>query len=319
MTGSSHSEDMRGRVALVTGGSAGIGLAVVRALAERGATVLLASRAGGTGAEVVEALRRRSGAPEHRFLPADLSSLAEVRALAAEVGRRAPRLHVLVNNAGGFFARRRETVDGLEMTWALDHLAGMLLTLSLLEPLAAAGGRIVTTTSLMARWGRLHRDVNLRRGYNPVLAYAQARLANVLFTLELARRLGPEGPAAHAFDPGVVRTALGQGPGFWNLCIRAAQSLRGRGPEEAAGTAVMLACRPEAGRGGGLWRDGRLRRLPRPARDPAVAARLWRVSLEMLAPSEAELAPLVRLEALERARAASLAASPGAPSPPAGA
>lgn len=295
-------QEGRARVALVTGGSAGIGLAIARGLAERGFTVLLVSRAGGAGADAAEGLRRRSGNPSHRFLPADLSVQAEVRRVAAEVAALAPALDVLVNNAGGFFPRRRLSADGIEMTWALDHLSAFLLSLRLLGPLAAANGRIVTTTSLTAHWGRLHRDPGLTRGYNPVLAYAQARLANVLFTVELARRLPLGGVTVHAFDPGIVRTALGQGPGFWNLCIRLAQAGFGRAPEEAATTALELACDaavPNAG--GGLWKDGRRRALPRLARDRRTLERLWRVSLDDVGANEDDLAPLRRLSEPERA------------------
>ncbi|MEJ2357707.1 MAG: SDR family NAD(P)-dependent oxidoreductase [Deinococcales bacterium] len=297
-------DDMRGRVALVTGASAGIGRAVASGLAERGATVLAVSRAGGAGAEVVDALRAGTGNPDHRFLPADLSAQGEVRAVAAEITRQVPRLDVLVNNAGGFFARRRVTIDGIERTFALDHLASVLLTLLLLEPLAAARGRVVLTTSLVAPWGRVHRDVQLRRGYNGVSAYAQARLGNVLFAQELARRVPADALTINAFDPGVVRTELGQGPGFLNLCIRVAQAGFGRGPDAAAQTALTLACSPELdGATGGLWKDGRRLPTPRVARDPRVAARLWEVSLRMLELSDEELAPLRRLEALARGRA----------------
>jgi len=296
-TGAGH--DLRGRIALVTGGSAGIGRAVATRLAERGATVLAVSRSGGAGAACVADLVRRTRDASHRFLPADLSSLAEVRAVAAEVRARYPRLDVLVNNAGGFFPWRRTSVDGIEMTFALDHLAGMLLTLLLLGPLTVAGGRVVTTASLVAHWGWLHRDVQWRRGYNGAVAYAQARLANVLFTTELARRVPAAALAAHAFDPGVVRTELGSGPGFLNFCVRVAQAGFGREVAVAAEAAVFLAADGSVeGTTGGFWKDGRRLPIPRRARDPATAARLWQVSLGLLGLEEAELAPLRRAEAL---------------------
>jgi retinol dehydrogenase 14 len=299
---SSVVDDMRGRVALVTGASAGIGRQVASGLAERGATVLAVSRAGGAGAAFVEELRRATGNPDHRFLPADLSAQAEIRAVAAEVVRQVPRLDVLVNNAGGFFPRRTLTVDGIERTFALDHLAAMLLTLLLLEPLATAGGRVLLTTSLVAPWGRVHRDVQLRRGYNGAFAYAQARLGNLLFARELARRVPASAVSINAFDPGVVRTELGQGPGFLNFCIRVAQAGFGREARSAAATALTLACSPElAGATGGLWRDGRRLATPRAARDARAARRLWEVSVRLLGLSEEELAPLRRLEARRRA------------------
>lgn len=287
---------MRGRVALVTGGSAGIGRAVATGLAERGVTVLLVSREGGPGAEVAAELRRRTGNPGHRFLPADLSVQSEVRALAAQVRAVTPRLDLLVNNAGGFFPRRRLSPDGIEMTFALDHLASMLLTLLLLEPLLAARGRVVTTASLVAHWGRVHRDVQLRRGYNGLVAYAQARLAGVLFTTELARRLPADVLGAHAFDPGVVRTAFGHGGGFLKFWIRLSMAVVGREPAAAAETALFLACDPElTGLSGGLWKDGRRVRPPRPARRAATAERLWDESLELLGLDDRERATLERL------------------------
>ena len=290
--------DLRGRVVLVTGASSGLGRAVAAGVAARGATVLAVSRAGGDGERGVDELRRSTGNERHDFLPADLSAQTEVRALAARVRARHERLDGLVNNAGGFFPRRRESVDGFEMTFALDHLAGMLLTLLLLEPLAAAGGRVVTTASLSARWGRLHRDVDLHRGYNGFFAYAQAKLANLLFTVELGRRLPRSTVAVHAFDPGVVRTAIGSGHSFLELCIRVAQAGFGVEPEVGARTAlVLLGEALPAGANGGLWRDGARMPLPRVARDPRLAARLWDVSVERLALTDEELAPLRRLSA----------------------
>lgn len=292
---------MDGRLALVTGASTGLGRAIAVGLADRGASVLAVSRPEGLGSSLVDELRGRSGNVAHAFLPADLSVQAQVRELAARVRSRHARLDVLVNNAGAFFPRRTLSVDGIEMTFALDHLAAVLLTLLLLDPLARAGGRVVTTASLAAGMGWIHRDVSLGRGYNGFYAYAQAKLASVLFTVELARRVPSLTP--NAFDPGVVRTGLAKGISFLELCIRAAQLGWGVEPEVGARTALLLACDPlPPGATGGFWRGGRRVSLPRRARDARSAERLWDLSLELLGMGQDELEPLRRMAAAEPSR-----------------
>lgn len=269
---------MSAPVALVTGASSGIGYQTALGLARRGWRVLTASRQSGAGAERAEALRRESGNPEVAFFPADLSSLAEVRALAERVRREAPRLDALVNNAGGYFGRRRTTVDGYEMTFALNHLAPFLLTNLLLGHLAE-GARIVTVSSDAARAGRLHQDVMLEQGYNGWKAYAQSKLANLLFTFELARRLEGRGVSANALHPGTVATGFGKGEaGATKLLFTLIAPLL-RSPAQGAETVLYLAADPAvAGVSGRYFKDKREVAPPKAALEREAQARLWQLS-----------------------------------------
>lgn len=216
---------MRGRVCLVTGATSGIGRVAATALAGMGATVLLAGRDQGRGEAAVTAIRQRGGTAE--FLRADFSSLGAVRELAAEVRSRHPRLDVLLNNAGGVNGERRLTQDGIEQTLAVNHLATFLLTEELLELLvASAPARIVTVSSEAHRvlktldFDNLHGE----QRYKPFRAYAISKLANVLHTYELDRRLRGSGVTANCLHPGVVRTGIWRASrGILRLLTLAAQ------------------------------------------------------------------------------------------------
>jgi NAD(P)-dependent dehydrogenase (short-subunit alcohol dehydrogenase family) len=218
-------------------------------------------------------------------LTADLSSLAQVRRLAAQVLARFERLDVLVNNAGVISLRPRLTADGLEATFATNHLAPFLLT-SLLRGLleASAPARVVTVSSAAHRqvraipWDDLARGERARNGQ----AYPVSKLLNVLFTAELARRLAGTGVTANCLHPGFVRTALGRDvAGVPGAAVRLALRLR-PGPEAGARTPVYLASSPEvAGITGGYFVKSRLSRPSALAGDAAAAARLWALSAEL--------------------------------------
>src|SRR5262245_27700924 len=178
------------KICLVTGGTAGIGMVTAAALARRGDLVYIVGRSGDRGEAAVRRIREQTGNPKVEFLKADLSSLAGVRRLATEFRNRHDRLDVLVNNAGAMFLTRQESVDGIEMTWALNHLAYFLLTNLLLDELkAAAPSRVICVASDAHRWpkGIDFDDVQGRNRYGGLRAYAQSKLANILFTFELAR------------------------------------------------------------------------------------------------------------------------------------
>jgi NAD(P)-dependent dehydrogenase (short-subunit alcohol dehydrogenase family) len=276
-----------GKTYVVTGASSGIGFETARALARQGAKVLAVSRGSGRGAAQAEAIRRESGNPDVRFVAADLSSLSEVRRAAGVILSETNRLDALVNNAGVYLAKRETTADGLEATFAINHLAPFLLTHLLLPRLrsSVAPGvtpRVVTVASDAARLGRLHQDVMLARGYGGWKAYAQSKLANLLFTFALARRLSGTGVVANALHPGTVATGFAQANGGGvALFFRVFAPLM-RSPAAGARGAIFLASAPEAALvSGGYFRDDAPLAPPPHALDEALQERLWRQSAEL--------------------------------------
>lgn len=266
-------------ICLVTGATAGLGRAAARALGGRGATVVLVARSPERGEAVRAEIEQAGGRAE--VLLADLASLCQVREAAAEFARRFDRLDVLVNNAAVYTRERTLTEDGFETQLAVNHLAPFLLTHLLLPLLRRSAPSRVVTVSSEAHQGASLRwdDLNGERGYNGVRAYAQSKLANLLFTFELARRLEGTGVTANAVHPGVVGTELLFG-GWAPLRL-----LRPflRTPEKGADTLVYLAASPEAaGVSGGYFKDRRPLRASRRARDPEAARRLWEVSRGMV-------------------------------------
>lgn len=287
--------ELKGKVAVVTGASNGIGRELARGLAQRGATVLAVSRGSGAGAEVVEALRRTTGNDRVRFVPADLSSLGEVRAVAASIAADEPRIDLLVNNAGAYFARRTSTVDGYEATFALNHLAPFLLTHLLAEPLLRAShARVVGTASAASQAGRLRLDdPMLEKRYDGWAAYSQSKLANLAFTVELARRLEGTGASAYAFHPGFVDSGFGSGSTAMNRLLRLAARLFARTPERGADTGIYLATAPEPpGPSGGYFADRTPARPKAAALDRDLGERFWRLSEELVGLTDAERGPL---------------------------
>lgn len=196
---------MQGKVVLITGGTSGIGRATAEALARQGATTLIVGRYRETGEAAVTALKASSGNHAIAFFPADLSSQAEIRHLAQEVQGQYPHLHVLMNNVGNVQPERTQTVDGLELTFALNVVAPFLLT-NLLFPVlqASAPARIINVSSMVYRYGAGLDvdDWSSRHAYRPMQVYSQAKFANLLLTYECARRLAGTGVTVNAVDPG---------------------------------------------------------------------------------------------------------------------
>jgi NAD(P)-dependent dehydrogenase (short-subunit alcohol dehydrogenase family) len=294
-------QSMRGKTCLVTGATGGIGLVTARELARRGATVVLIGRNRERGEQVVESIRKEGGSAE--FLAADLSSQAELRRLAREFQARHARLDVLVNNAGAMFAFREESVDGIEMTLALNHLAYFLLTNLLLDTLkASAPARIVNVSShghVMVR-GFNFDDPQARRGYGRsgfvsllytlllpmfhpgAIQYARTKLANVLFTYELARRLEGTGVTVNALHPGFVVSDFMAGNGVLGWFLRRWAGLFGISVKKGAETSIYLASSPEvAGVSGKYFTKCRPVATSAASMDEAAARRLWEMSEEL--------------------------------------
>lgn len=277
---------MDGRVCLVTGASNGIGRVTARELARRGAEVLLHARDHARGEAAARELRAAAPGARVTVLAADLSSLAEVRRLGDEVLRVAPRLHVLVNNAGAIHMRRMVTPDGHEATFQVNHLAPFLLT-GLLEGRLreSAPARVVTVASAAHAGapGIAWDDVEGERDYAGFRAYAQSKLMNLLFTRELARRLAGSGVTANALHPGVVASGFGRGASGWlRWGVRLAAPFM-LSPERGAETSLYLSTSPEVEGVTGAY-FAKCRRVdPRPpARDAEAARRLWELSARMV-------------------------------------
>ncbi len=271
---------MAGKTCLVTGATRGIGRVAAVELARQGATVVLVgrdrARAEAAAAEA-RAAAGEGGGPIG-ILIADLALMSEVRRLAADFKAGHDRLDVLVNNAGAIFDRREVTAEGFEKTFALNHLAYFLLTHELRELLLAnAPARIVNVSSRAHRAGRLDfADLQLTRGYTAWRAYAASKLANILFTRELARRLAGTGVTANALHPGLVATNFGHDRfGLISLLLRFARPMM-IGEAEGAATTLHLATSPlVAGVTGEYFADCTATRPEPQALDDAAAQRLW--------------------------------------------
>jgi NAD(P)-dependent dehydrogenase (short-subunit alcohol dehydrogenase family) len=276
---------MQGKICLITGGTNGIGKSTAQQLARMGATVVIVGRNAQKTAQVVEEIRAASGNNTVDSLLADLSSQQDVRRLADEFKSKYAQLHVLLNNAGAVFMQRQLSVDGIEMTFALNHLAYFLLTTLLLDTIkASAAARIINVSSGAHSGGKIEFD-NLQgeRDYG-ASAYGNSKLANILFTMELARRLEGTGVTVNALHPGFVSTGFGKNnSGFLMKVIRAVVPLIARSPEKGAETSIYLASSPSvAGTTGKYFYDSYMIRAAPQATDMVVAKKLWDVSAEMV-------------------------------------
>lgn len=272
---------MNRKTAVVTGANAGMGRVTALELARRGFRVVLVCRNRQKGEAALHDIRRKAKHDDVHLVLCDLSSQADLRRAAAELRERFPVLDVLVNNAGAINGSYTETADGLETTWAVNHLAYFLLTNLLLDALKAApSARIVNLASEAERVGKIHwDDVNLRRSYSAIKAYAQSKLANLLFTNALARRLDGTRVTANAVHPGGVRSEFGKAGGGWAGAAFRAMSVFFRSPEKGAETGLWLASSPEVeGLNGRYFYDKKPISAQALAYDPAAQQRLWDLS-----------------------------------------
>jgi retinol dehydrogenase 14 len=290
---------MAGRTVLVTGGSGGIGQATALGLAKMGADLVIIGRDRRRTEDAAREIGPAGGGRVDLFV-ADLSSQSQVRELAEEVLQSVSRIHVLINNVGGYFNTRHATADGLERTFALNHLAPFLLTNLLLEKLKqSASARVVTVSSNAQATGRIDfSDLQCERSYSGARAYSQSKLANVLFSYELARRLKGTSVTANALHPGLVSTSFGaEDPATVQRIFIPFLRPFMKSAAQGAATSIHLASAPELAQvTGQYFANSHAKKSSKPSYDQATAARLWQVSADLVglpaAPSPARQLPL---------------------------
>jgi len=274
---------MQGKTVVITGATSGIGEVAALELAGMGARIVAVARDKSRGEATLAKLKEKAPGLAHRMHYADLAQLAEMKRVAAEIAASEPRIDVLINNAGAMFAQRQLTQDGFELTFALDHLSYFVVTAGLRERLlASAPARIVSTSSDAHKAARFDINDLQTEKYTGIQAYARAKLENILFTRELARRLKGTGVTANALHPGVVATRFGhESGGIVSSVLKLVQNFA-ISPEKGAETIVYLASSPEVAGVSGEYFYKRKPSVPtRAAQDDRLAAELWRKSVEL--------------------------------------
>ncbi|HLI82412.1 MAG TPA: SDR family oxidoreductase [Bryobacteraceae bacterium] len=268
---------MRGKTVVITGGTSGIGEVAAVALAGMGARIVLVARDRKRAEATLARLREKGPEARHAVYYADLSSMAETGRIGREIAAAEPRVDVLINNAGALFPRREETAEGLERTFATNHMSYFLLTHALREPLTAAalagkGARVINTSSGAHCGARLDfGDLQMRRDYRAFRAYSRSKLCNILFTRELARRWQGTGVTANSLHPGFVNTRFGNQTGMFRFLKLFAIS-----PEKGSKTLIYLASAQEpASVSGAYFYKCRVAPVSKEAQDDGAALRLW--------------------------------------------
>jgi NAD(P)-dependent dehydrogenase (short-subunit alcohol dehydrogenase family) len=281
---------MKGKTVVATGATSGIGEVAVLALAELGARIVFIARDQARAQATMRKLEAKAPGLGHRMHLADLSSMAETRKVGAVVAESEPRIDVLINNAGALFSSRRVTPEGLELTFALNHMAYFVLSEALQERLiASAPARIISTSSSAHQGVSLDfSDLQSAKGYSGFKVYGRSKLANILFTRELARRLAGTGVTANCLHPGAVATRFGESSGGWVGGLLPVLKLFFISPEKGADTIVYLASSPEvANTTGAYFVKRRITGPSQAAQDDAAAQRLWEAS-EALASAQSK-------------------------------
>lgn len=278
--------DLEGKVFLVTGATEGIGKAAALNFAERGAAIVLTARNREKSERVAEEMRKAASNNKIELLFGDLSKLTDIRAVADGFLQKHNRLDVLVNNAGAVFFDYRLSDDGFEMTFALNHMSYFLLTKLLLDTLnKTPGARIVSTSSGAHRAGKLDLDTVVRRdGKAGFPAYGDSKLANILFTRELGRRIASAGTIANCFHPGFVQTGFGRNNSGWMATmINVGAALFARSPGKGAETLIWLATSPDASTfNGEYFFDKKVAKRTKLAEDDVLAKGLWELSEKLV-------------------------------------
>jgi NAD(P)-dependent dehydrogenase (short-subunit alcohol dehydrogenase family) len=280
--------DMQNTVVMVTGATNGIGLEAAKALAAMGAAIVGVGRNPQKCADATQQIKAATGNSKVEFLVADLSVQAQVRQLAETFKQKYNRLDVLLNNAGGYFAKREVSSDGIEMTWALNHLNYFLLTDLLLDVIKASAPARIVNVSSGAHTGakRINfEDVEFKKGYSGWPAYSHSKLANVMFAYELARRLDGTQVTVNALHPGFVATGFGHNNGgLMRTGMSAIQKIAAKKPEQGAATSIYLASSPQvAGVTGKYFSDSKETKSSSASYDVSAQQRLWELSEQMVA------------------------------------
>jgi NAD(P)-dependent dehydrogenase (short-subunit alcohol dehydrogenase family) len=275
---------MQGKTVVITGATSGIGAVAAATLARRGARIVFVARDRPRGEQMLQQLRAISPGAGHLLYCADLSLMAESKRVARAIADGEQRIDVLLNNAGAVFSSRELTSEGLEKTFATNHMAYFVVTAVLLERLRATrGARIVSTASDAYKAARLDfSDLQSARGYGAFGMYGRSKLMNVLFTRALARRLAGSGVTANCHHPGFVATRFGDsGSGFMNFLLQTSKRFA-LTPEQGAQTMIYLAAAAEVAQVTGTYfYKCKPAKLMRQARDDAAAQRLWEISAQL--------------------------------------
>ena len=272
---------MKGKTIVATGATSGVGEAAVLALAGLGARIVFIARDEARAHATMQKLEAKAPGLGHRMHLADLSSMAEARRVGAAIAESEPRVDVLINNAGTLFSRRRVTPEGLELTFALNHMAYFVLTQALRDRLiASAPARIVSTASNAHERASLDfSDLQSANGYSGFKVYGRSKLANILFTRELARRLAGTGVTANCLHPGAVATRFGDSSGGVLGRLIPVLRLFFISAEKGADTIIYLASSPEvASTTGAYFVKRQITEPSSAAQDDAAAKRLWEAS-----------------------------------------
>jgi NAD(P)-dependent dehydrogenase (short-subunit alcohol dehydrogenase family) len=270
---------MQGKTIVITGATSGIGEVAAIRLAEQGARIVFTAREKSRADDTMAALKKANPSAGHAAHMADLSTLSEMKRVAGELARE-PQIDVLINNAGALFNKRQETADGLEMTFALNHMAYFVVTNLLLGKLKA-GARIVSVASNAHRGAKLDfDDLQSRKGYVGFPVYSRSKLCNILFNRELARRTAGSGVTANALHPGFVATRFGDNSGgLMRTVLKVAKPIGAISPEEGAKTIIYLAASQEvSGVSGEYFYECKPATPTAEARNDADAKRLWEIS-----------------------------------------
>lgn len=281
------------KTVLITGGTGGIGKATAEGLAKIGAQVVIVGRDAGRGAAAVKDIQAKSGSSKVELLTADLSSQASIRQLAQNFSSRYSKLDILINNVGGMSAKREETVDGVEATFAMNHLNVLLLTHLLLPQLKASGeARIINVNSTMHRMAKLDLDdLEAKNWYRGLDVYGRAKLINLMVSYELARQLQGTGITMNIADPGGANTTMSQSmspemvPAFMRLILPLVKVVQaGQTTEKAAISSIYLASSPDVKGKTGLYASasGKIVQSSKASYDVDTARRLWDASLNRL-------------------------------------
>jgi len=279
-------QQMQGKTVLVTGATNGIGLVAAREMARMGAQTVLVSRSAEKCASTAALIKKETGNEQVEFIAADLSTNAGVQHAAHEFKKRHTHLDVLLNNAGAMFMSRQVSTDGIEMTIALNHLNYFHLTALLMDVLKASGpARVVNVSSDAHRGGKINLDdLQLKKGYSGFGAYSQSKLANVLFTYELARKLQGTLVTSNALHPGFVNTGFAKNNGGLFKLAMGLLSPMQKKVEDGAQTSIYLATSPEVeGISGKYFADSKALESDPASYDQDTAAKLWQLSLELIA------------------------------------